>query len=140
MNKATQQGFTSFEELPGIDPAVESLIGQAQRRQVESHLPKNERSQKKKERERAQKRLAKRINLDLPVDLKKRLEVLAKKEGVPISQLVAFLLIGPVTEMEKHRISLWGYKTTSGCAKFDWNIDLKRRAEEVAQNGENSAL
>lgn len=139
MNKATQQGFTSFEELPGIDPAVESLIGQAQRRQVESHLPTNERIHKRKERERAQKRLAKRINLDLPVDLKRRLEMLAKKEGVPISQLVAFLLYGPVDQLEKRRISLWGYKTTSGCAKFDWNIDLKRHAEEVARNGENPA-
>lgn len=137
MNKATQQGFTSFENLPGVDPAVESLIGQGQRRQEESRLPKIERVQKRKERERAQKRLAKRINLDLPVDLKKRLESLAKKEGVPISQLVAFLLYGPVTEMEKHRISLWGYKTTSGCAKFDWNIDLKRQAEDVARNDEN---
>ena len=81
-----------MKDLPGVDPAVESLLGQGQRRQVESHLPKNERSHKKKERERAQKRMANRINLDLPVDLKKRLEHLAKKEGVPVSQLVAFLL------------------------------------------------
>ena len=57
MKNAAQQGFTSFEDLPGVDPAVESLLGQGQRRQVESHLPKNERSRKKKERERAQKRL-----------------------------------------------------------------------------------
>ena len=35
MKNATQQGFTSFEGLPGVDPAVESLIGQGQRRQVE---------------------------------------------------------------------------------------------------------
>lgn len=133
MKNAVQQGFTGFDNLPAVDPAVESLLGQGQRRQVESHLPKNVRSQHKKERDRAQKRLAKRINLDLPQDLKKHLETLAKKEGVPVSQLVAFLLYDPVQQLEKRRISLWGYKTASGCPKFEFNLDLKRHAEEVAQ-------
>jgi hypothetical protein len=133
MKNDAQQGFTAFNDLPGVDPAVESLLGQGQRRQVESHLPKNERSLKKKERERAQKRMANRINLDLPVELKKRLELLAKKEGVPISQLVAFLLYDPVHQLEKRMVSLWGYKTASGCPKFEFNLDLKRHAEEVSQ-------
>jgi len=119
MKNDKQQGFTSFQDLPGVDPAVESLLGQGQRRQVESHLPKNERSQKKKERERTQKRKPNRIHLDLPVDLKKRVEMLAKKEGVPVSQLVAYLLYFQVDQLEKHMISLWGYKTPSGCRKFE---------------------
>jgi hypothetical protein len=137
MKNVTQQGLTGFDNLAGVDPAVESLLGQGQRRQVESHLSKNERSQKKKERDRAQKRLANRVNLDLPVDLKKRLEMLAKKEGVPVSQLVAFLLYSPVHQLEKRMISLWGYKTASGCRKFEWNIDLKRHDEEIRRNSEN---
>ena len=99
MKNTNKQGFTGFDDLSVIDPAVESLLDQGQRRNVESHLPKNLRSQRKKERERAQKRLANRVNLDLPVDLKKRLEILAKKEGVPVSQLVAFLLYGPVHQL-----------------------------------------
>ena len=132
MNNDTN-GFTSFENLPGIDPAVELLLGQVQRRQTESHLPKNERSRKRKERERAEKRKPNRINLDIPVDLKKRLELLAKIEGVPISQLVAFLLYEPVQQLESKAISLWGYKTASGCPKFDSNLDLKRRADEVSR-------
>ena len=108
-------------------------MGQGQRRQVESHLPKNERSRKKRERERTQKRLARRINLDLPVDLKKRLEILARKESIPVSQLVAFLLLEPVLQLEKKTISLWGYKTASGCPKFECNLDLERRADEVSR-------
>jgi hypothetical protein len=99
MKKDTQQGFTSFNDLPGVDPAVESLLGQGQRRKEESHLPKEKRSQRKKEQERAKKRLANRINLDLPIELKKQLEMLAKKEGVPVSQLVAFLLYNPVYQL-----------------------------------------
>ncbi len=138
MKNTDKEGFTGFENLSGVDPAVESLLNQGQRRNIESHLPKNLRSQRRKERDRAQKRLAKRVNLDLPVDLKKRLEILAKKEGVPVSQLVAFLLYIPVLQLETHMISLWGYKTTSGCRKFEWNIDLKRYAEEVLRNGEKS--
>ena len=133
MKNDTPKGMTSFNDLPGVDPAVESLLGQVQRRQVEAHLPKNERSRKKKERERAEKRKPNRINLDLPQDLKRRLELLAKKEGVPISQLVAFLLYEPVFLLEKRTISLWGYKTASGCPKFECNLDLKRRAEEVSR-------
>ena len=131
--KNDMKGLTRFDELPGVDPAVESLLGQGQRRQDEARLPRNERSRKKKERERAEKRKPNRINLDLRVDLKKRLEHLAKKDGVPISQLVAFLLYEPVYQLERRAISLWGYKTASGCPKFECNLDLKRRADEVAQ-------
>jgi macrodomain Ter protein organizer (MatP/YcbG family) len=132
VNKNTN-GFTSFEELSSVDPAVESLLGQGQRRQEEARLPRNERSRKKKERERAEKRKPNRINLDLPVDLKKRLEHLARKEGVPISQLVAFLLYEPVHQLENRAISLWSYKTASGCPKFDCNLDLKRRSDEISR-------
>jgi len=139
MKNTNKQGFTGFDDLSGVDPAVEYLLDQGQRRNVESHLPKNLRSQRKKERERAQKRLANRVNLDLPIDLKKRLEFLAKKEGVPVSQLVAFLLYGPVHQLETHMISLWGYKMSSGCRKFEWNIDLNRQAEEVLRKGENGS-
>ena len=135
MKNAAQQGFTSFEDLPGVDPAVESLLGQGQRRQVESHLPKNERSRKKKERERAQKRIPGRIGLDLPVELKNRLIGLAQKEGVPISQLVAFLLYESINLLEQERISLWGYKTISTSPKFDSNLDLQRKAKDVTRNG-----
>jgi hypothetical protein len=132
--KNDTDGFTSFDNLPGIDPAVESLLDQGQRRKDESRLPRNERSRKKKERERAEKRKPNRINLDIPVDLKKRLEYLAKKEGVPISQLVAFLLYESVRQLESQEISLWGYKIASGCPKFECNLDLKRHAEDVSQN------
>ena len=135
MKNATQQGFTSFDDLPGVDPAVELLLGQGQRRQVESHLPKNERSRKKKERERAQKRIPGRIGLDLPVELKNRLIGLAQKEGVPISQLVAFLLYESINLLEQERISLWGYKTISTSPKFDSNLDLQRKAKDVTRNG-----
>jgi class 3 adenylate cyclase len=69
------------------------------------------------------------------VDLKSRLEDLAKSEGVPISQMVAFLLYEPVFLLEQKRISLWGYKSASRSPKYESNLDLNRKSEEVSQNG-----
>jgi hypothetical protein len=86
-----ESNMTRFTNPSGLDPAVNLLIDQGDRRQGETRLPKVERSHKKRERDRAQKRKPHRINLDLPLDLKKRLETQAKLEGVPVSQLVAFL-------------------------------------------------
>lgn len=125
-------GMTHFAGLTRLDPAVNLLINQGDRRQTDARLPRAERSRKKKERERAQKRKPHRINLDLPVDLKQRLEIQARREGVPISQLVAFLLYEPLHLLETRSISLWNYKTISGCPKFDCNLELVRRAEEVS--------
>ena len=129
--KPELQGLTAFGNLPTADPAVESLLGQGERRQAEARLPRQERQRKKKEREQARKRLAGRVNLDLPVELKKRLEALAKKEGVPLSQLAAFLLYEPLRQLERRETSLWVYKLPSGCPKFEFTLDLKRRAGEV---------
>jgi hypothetical protein len=62
---------------------------------------------------------------------------MAKKEGVSVNQLVAFLLYGPVHQLETRVISLWSYKAFSGCRKFEGNIDLWRHTEEVLRKGEN---
>ena len=125
-----ESDMTRFTNLGGLDLAVNLLIDQGDRWQVEARLPKVERSRKKKERERAQKRKPHRINLDLPLDLKKRLETQAQLEGVPVSQLVAFLLYEPLHLLECKSLSLWRYKIPSHCPKFDCNLDLKRRSEE----------
>lgn len=46
---------------------------------------------------------------------------------------MAFLLYEPVQQLESRAISLWGYKTPSGCPKFECNLDLKRREEEMSR-------
>jgi hypothetical protein len=76
-----ESNMTRFTNLGGLDPAVNLLIDQGDRRQADAHLPRVERSRKKKERERAQKRKPHRINLDLPMDLKKRLETRQNLKG-----------------------------------------------------------
>jgi len=71
----------------------------------------------RKEPERAQKLAAKRVNLDLPADSKTRLVILAKKDGVPVGRLVAFLPYAPVNHSSVRLIRLWGYEMPSGCRK-----------------------
>jgi hypothetical protein len=133
MNTKDESNMTRFTNLSSLDPAVDLLINQGDRRQVEARLPRVESSRKKKERECAQKRKPHRINLDLPLDLKKRLETQAKLEEVPVSQLVAFLLYEPLYLLENKSISLWSYKIPSHCPKFECNLDLKRRVEEISK-------
>ena len=50
-----------------------------------------------KEKEEGQRRKPHSINLDLPLDLKKRLAIEATYEEEPVSQLAAFLLYGHST-------------------------------------------
>jgi hypothetical protein len=93
MKNTNKQGFTGFDDLSAIDPAVESLLNQGQRRNVESHLPKNLRSQRKNGSAR---NATERVNLTCRPTLK-RLELSQKK--VCRYQLVAFLLYGPVPSL-----------------------------------------
>lgn len=121
--------------LPAADPAVSALLDASQRRQKDARLPKIERSRVQKERRRQQARQPGRINLDLPIDLKKRLVALAGQESVPISQLVAFLLIEPLHAMESGERLLWGYKRPSKCPRYDSVLDLARRLGEKKSPG-----
>ncbi len=128
--KGSESTFVDFSDPPERDPAVSALMSATERRQADSRMPKPERTRRQKERRRQQARKDKRINLDLPVDLKRRLVALAEKESVPISQLVAFLIIRPLNEIEAQENPLWGYKKPSRCAKFDSVLDLEKQMKE----------
>jgi len=118
-------GTVDFGSTP-----VEVLLTSAGQRQTEASLPKSERKRAIRERRRAQERLSGRIGLDLPVELKGRLVALAKRESVPVSQLVAFMLIDWLPQMENTTNPLWGYLKPSKCAKYDQVIDLEKRNKE----------
>ena len=135
MKNAAQQGFTSFDDLPGVDPAVESLLGQGQRRQVESHLPKNERSRKKKERERAQKRIPGRIGLDLPVELKTSDWFWLKKKECRSANWLRFSFMSPFICWNRKGSVCGDIRRFPTSPKFDSNLDLQRKAKDVTRNG-----
>lgn len=114
-------GVVDFGSTP-----VEVLLTSAGQRQAEASLPRSERKRAIRERRRQKERLAGRMCLDFPVEIKNRLVALAKREGVPVSQLVTFLVVGPLAKMERTDNPLWGYLKPSRCAKFSSVLDLEK--------------
>jgi len=130
--KKTENGsgaLVDFSQV-GTDEAVSALLASAGRKQADSRKTKPERNRKARERRRQAERMSGRIGLDLPVPMKRRLVALAAREGVPVSQLVAFMLIDPLADMEAATNPLWGYTRPSRCAVFVNTIDLEKRMNE----------
>ena len=92
MSKNQQNGLTDFGDLGGIDPTVDSLIAQGERRQADAHLSTKERRKKAKQRERMQQRHEFRVTYDLPPSIRNQIARLAEKGKFPASQLAAVLL------------------------------------------------
>ncbi len=115
------------------DEAVGNLLTAAAQKKAEARLPKEERQRKVRERNRQKERLAKRINIDLPENVKARLVALAKREGVPTSQLAAFILIPALPELEKTENPLWGFRIPSNCSKYAYELDLNKLQDEAVQ-------
>jgi hypothetical protein len=116
------------------DPAVNALISSGDQAAADSHLSRNQRKKVKRERNRAKARLEKRINLELPVDLKQRLISLAEKESIPISQIAAFVLWEGILNLENDVSVLIPYKRPSRCPKFDFTLDLDKRRDYLLWN------
>lgn len=111
--------------------SVEVLLTSAANRQAEAALPKAERKRTVKERRREEERKPRRLHVDFPLEIKERLVRLAEREGVPVSQLITFLLIEPLERMENTSNPLWGYMKISRCARYDSFIDVDKRLKEV---------
>lgn len=112
------------------DPAVGKLLTNAEQKQDEARMPKADRQRKVRERNRQKARLSRRLNIDLPENVKARLVAMAASESVPISQLAAFILIPALDELEKTQNPLWGYKLPSNCAKYEFVVNLEKRQKE----------
>lgn len=112
------------------DPAVRKLLTNAEQKQDEARMPKADRQRKVRERNRQKDRLSRRLNIDLPENVKARLVAMAASESVPISQLAAFILIPALDELEKTQNPLWGYKLPSNCAKYEFVVNLEKRQKE----------
>ena len=77
-----------------IDPAVAALMNRQDERESDARLSKSDRAKKTKAKKKAESRLPGRVNLDLPLGLKKKIFDLADSERIPASQIVAFFNSG----------------------------------------------
>ncbi len=108
-------GFVNFDD---VDPAVSALLGKQRQREGEKRLSPRERRRKARERERAKRRLAGRVNWDLPPALKERLNAIAEEEGVPVSQLATVLLIEGLRRLRSGELQLRKYYSDSPRFRF----------------------
>lgn len=118
----------SFVEFGASDPAVAALITQGSERIAERKLSPAERKRKAKDRARIRERKARRVTYDLPPALRHKISSIAEEQGIPASQLVAWLLLDALerfgdSAQERHE-QLAGARTPSASPRYEWNLTL----------------
>ncbi len=103
-----------------IDPAVRDIMT----RQEEKVGSKSDRAKKAKERRKAESRLPGRVNLDLPLELKKRVFDLAESERIPASQIVALLLADGLRRLDSGDLNIKEYRRPSTSPRYLYTLDL----------------
>ena len=113
--------MTELKRQPIIDPAVRDIM--TNREEAKSGS-KSERAKAAKERKKAASRLPGRVNLDLPLELKKRVFTLAESERIPASQIVALFLADGLRRLDSGDLNLDPYRRPSGSPRYDWTLDI----------------
>jgi len=113
--------MTELKRQSIIDPAVRDIMTNQEERTVGS---KSDRAKKAKERKKAASRLPGRVNLDLPLELKKRVFDLAEAERIPASQIVALFLTDGLRRLDSGDLILDPYRRPSGSPRYDWTLDI----------------
>lgn len=136
-----------------MDEAVAEILEDATRRRDEMALSARERKllqdARRREQARAEKARAKaasqadqRTFLLLPAALKAKVEALALGHGVPVSQVVAFLLFVALERLEDGEVDFGPYLEPSYSPKFDFELvhpadfeRVNRRVEKLRSKG-----
>lgn len=115
--------FVNFGEAANMaDPAVNALLGQAERRSSEQRMPTKARERKRKEREKIRARRPYHTTYDIPVELRQRIKDLAERHGVPASQIAALGLLRFVEDTAAGRVDVERYKVPSRSPRYDYNL------------------
>lgn len=120
--------MTRNNPLDSLDPAVASLLSDAERRQKLRRLPRNE--QKKARRDAARERTI----YEIPVELKNAIEEIAGEEGLSPSSVVILLLADGIRRYRAKQISFHGLKRPSRSPRYEWVLD-RGAAEKTLRDG-----
>jgi len=107
-----------------IDPAVAALMNRQDERESDARLSKSDRAKKTKAKKKAESRLPGRVNLDLPLGLKKKIFDLADSERIPASQIVAFFLADGLRRLDSGDLDIAPYRRPSKSPRYDWTLDI----------------
>ena len=124
------------------DEMVAEMLEDVTRRQDNARLSPKERKllqdARRKEQERTAKAKAKaasqadqRTFLLLPAALKAKIETIAMSQGIPVSQVVAFLLFDALGRMEDGDIDFGPYLEPSYSPKYAWELIHPNDSERI---------
>lgn len=107
-----------------LDPTTADILQELAERDEKRSMTDAERREHKKAKE----RLKRRVNWDLPVDIKERVKAIADEEGVPESQLAAWLLSRGFASLgqsdDERRNILMPFKSPSSSPRYDFNLSV----------------
>lgn len=104
-----------------IDPAVEGLVSEGDRRQRRRRLPQDSKARRDAERTRA--------TYDLPQELIDALGDVADAEGMSASGAAALLLAAAVNQYQEGEWTLTGFKRASRAPLYEWVADPETVAD-----------
>jgi hypothetical protein len=128
MSADKEEGLTDFRDLGGLDPAVESVLSEGQKRRREAQLPLSERKKKVRQRRKSRARRGRRAVYDMDPDLIEQVKEIAQAHRVPASQVAALLITVGLEALEGEGVDIEALKTPSDSPRYEWNLDLSRLA------------
>ncbi|WP_347243354.1 hypothetical protein [Thermogutta sp.] len=133
--------MTRRNPLDGIDPAVASILGDAERKQRIRRLPRDE--QRKARRDAARER----TTYEVDVTIKKAVEEIAEREGLSPSSVVILFLADGIRRYRSGKVSFYGLKKLSRSPRYEWVLDqnavdgvLQSGLGETKRSGSNGTL
>lgn len=120
--------MTRRNPLDEIDPAVASILGDAERKQRIRRLPRDE--QKKARQDAARKRTI----FEVPVTIKDAVEEIAEREGLSPSSVVILLLADGIRRYRSGKVSFYGLKKPSRSPRYEWVL-AQNAVDGVLQSG-----
>lgn len=101
-----------------IDPAVADILTGMERKERIASLPRYRQEKRRRDWRRY------KVTLDFPEELHNQLKIIATKEGISISGLVAFFAVRGTRAYQAGEVDLGQYKRISRCARFDYVLNL----------------
>lgn len=108
--------MTRNNPLDSLDPAVASLLGDAERKQQIRHLPKNKRERARRQAERP------RVMLDIHPDVQEAVARIAEAEGLSVSAVVTLLLADGIRRYNNGGVNFSATKRISRSPRYEWAL------------------
>jgi len=102
--------------LAGIDPAVASILSEAEKKRQIQSLP---RGQQKRARQQAKRP---RVMLDIPEVVQEEIARIAQTEGMSVSAVATLLLADAVRRYHTRRLNLTNVKRMSRSPRYEWAL------------------